>query len=141
MLRLALDANVVLSGLFFDGNEDELLVDGLAGRYRLVLSGEIMEEVEDVVARKFRGSPRAPDAIRVLEDVVWASEFHRGPYPGLKRANAVVRDADDAVHVAFVLAARPDAFVTGDKDLLVLKRMGRTRVIRTKEALAMVERD
>ena len=140
MLRIALDANVILSGLFFEGNEDELLVNGLVGRYRIVLSSELVEEVRDVVERKFSGSPRMPDTRRALEDLVMASEFYRGPYPGMKKARASVRDTDDAVHVAFILRARPDAFVTGDKDLLVLKKVGRTRIISARDALAMVER-
>lgn len=100
MLRIALDSNVLLSGLFFEGNEEELLVAGLTGRYRIVLSHEIMVEVSDVVERKFRGSDRAPRAEAFLEDLKLAAKPHRRPYPKhtMRKAKALMRDADDVIH-------------------------------------------
>jgi predicted nucleic acid-binding protein len=141
MLRIALDANVILSGLFFEGNEEELLLGGLSGRYRLVLSRELMVEVADVVARKFSGSPKAQSAMSILEDVALASEFHHGPYPGkvIVEAAALSRDPDDAVHVAFLMVSKPDAFATGDGDMLALKNVGRTKVLRTRAALSLMD--
>ena len=48
------------------------------------------------------------------------------------------RDPDDEAVIACALAARADLIVSGDQDLLVLKRYRRIRIINAAEALAII---
>ncbi len=142
MLRIALDTNTIVSGLFFDGNERQLLVAGLSGEYNLVLSQDILEEVEVVVARKFSGDKDLDAALRFLYDLAMSSEFHQEPCApeDVRNAGRMVRDAEDAVHYAFVMASGPDLFVSGDRDFLSRGRIGRTPVVTTRKALGKIKK-
>jgi len=48
------------------------------------------------------------------------------------------RDPDDEAVIACALAARADLIVSGDQDLLVLKRYRRIRILNAAEALAII---
>ena len=137
MLRVALDTNILISGLFFKGNERELLVAGLTGIYILVLSKDIIEETRAIVERKFLDSEDIDHAMLFLADIESASEFHNEKYTKNQRehANHFIRDPKDAVHVAFILAAEPDIFVSGDGDFLEHEAIGSTVVMDTRKAL------
>ena len=54
-MRVALDTNIVVSGLNFDGNERLVLELALRGRFDLYSSPFILEEVAEVLDRKFVG--------------------------------------------------------------------------------------
>jgi putative PIN family toxin of toxin-antitoxin system len=137
MLRVALDTNILISGLFFEGNERELLVAGLTGKYILVMSKDIIEETGAIVERKFLDSEDKDSAMLFLEDMVSASEFHDGTYPKglMEEAGNYIRDPNDSVHVAFILAAEPDIFVSGDRDFLEHAAIGSAAIMTSKEAL------
>ena len=137
MLRIALDTNTIISGLFFDGNEREMLVAGLSGKFQLVLSQDILEEVEAIVARKFSGDKDLDAALAFLYDMAMSSEFHQEAFAA--GGASPVRDAEDAVHYAFVLASKPDFFVTGDGDFLALGKVGKTPVVTTRKALGQIK--
>ncbi len=141
MHKIALDTNIILSGLFFEGNERCLLIAGLTGKYTLVISREIMEETQAIVERKFKGSGQTDEAMLFLGDMVLASEYHHGPYQKgiMDSAAALIRDRKDVIHAAFILTVDPDIFVTGDKDFLEHPKIGSTLVMKTKEVLILLE--
>ncbi len=141
MHRIALDTNIILSGLFFEGNERRLLIAGLIGKYTLVISRDIVEETQAIVERKFKDSGQTDEAMLFLGDMVLASEYHHGTYPKetLDSAMALIRDKKDVIHAAFIMTAGPDIFVTGDKDFLEHPKIGSTLVMTTKEALRLLE--
>ncbi len=140
MLRIALDTNILISGLFFNGNERKLLIAGLTGRYILVLSKDIIEETYAIVERKFTGSENLDHAMAFLSDLISASEFHNeGNEGNIENAKFYIRDPDDVVHAAFILAAEPDIFLSGDGDFLEHPSIGQTRILNTKDTLRDLE--
>ena len=58
MPRMVVDTNVYVSALNFGGAPDEVLAEARAGRVRLFISRAILTEIEAVLVRKFRWSPR-----------------------------------------------------------------------------------
>jgi putative PIN family toxin of toxin-antitoxin system len=141
MLRVALDTNILISGLFFKGNEREMLIAGLTGKYTLVMSGDIIGETRSIVERKFADSEHLEHAMLFLADIVSASEFHDEEYSKnlMENASHYIRDPDDAIHVAFILAAEPDIFVSGDGDFLEHASIGCTKIMGTRKAMAELE--
>ena len=137
MFRVALDTNIVISGLFFKGNERELLIAGLTGKYILVMSEDIIEETRAIVERKFIESEDMDYAMLFLADLESASEFHDETYPKnlMDHARDFIRDPKDAVHTAFILAAEPDIFVSGDGDFLEHALIGNTSIMNTRKVL------
>ena len=52
-MRVTLDTNVIISGVQYRGNERRMLELADKGRFELVLSPFILDEVQRVLARKF----------------------------------------------------------------------------------------
>ena len=68
-MRVVLDTNVIISALNFPGNERLVLELALRGRFELVLSLFILEEVAGVLTRKFGwDEERTTRAVRALEN-------------------------------------------------------------------------
>ena len=101
-------------------------------RARIVVSPDILSELERNLRIKTRLTPA--EAREVIRAVRADSEVVK-PAPLPKR---VCRDADHDRILAAALAARADAIVTGDADLLVLKRFESIAIINPRDCLAML---
>ncbi len=139
-MRVAADANTVLSGLFFHGNERRLLLAALSARVQLVLAEDVVEEVYEVVTRTFGDDRDLPIALEFLEGLLGSCDL----VPQETYAAAVdhwqgkVRDPADAPVLACAHTAGVDGLVTGDRDLLDIEDAEGLRVYRTREILARI---
>jgi len=111
-LRIVLDTNVLLSGLFFGGIPLRIVKACLLGTVHLVASTEILQEYREAVLDLARRNP-LPSIARLL-DMVFASASVVRPAP---LDHPVCRDADDDKFIACALAANADFIVSGDRDL------------------------
>jgi len=110
------DTNILVSGIFFDGPEAELLdTRGI----RLVTAEVCKEELKDVSSRKSdvlgvteEGAREMLNGALVDIDTV-PEERYEGRYD---EATEVVGEGNDAEVLACVLTVEPDYFVTGDGD-------------------------
>ncbi len=136
-MRIAVDANIILSGLFFRGNERQLILESLKGRVVLVFPEDSVEEVYQVIAETFGGHTDLPRALELLEAVFANGELlRRVTYAAAVRDWAgKLRDPTDAPLLACAMMARVDATVTGDKDILGLVDAAGIEILRTKEVL------
>ena len=115
-MRVFLDTNVLASALATRGLCADLLQSVLA-EHELIVGVPVLEELEDVLPRKFR----------------LPAEIVKGFLSLLKREGTVIadaapvqlnlRDADDKRILANALAGSADVFVTGDRELLSLKKV------------------
>jgi uncharacterized protein len=114
--RIVADTNVYISALNFAGTADEVLALGRAGVIEVFISPPILEEIETVLARKFRwAAPRVREAVRAIR------RFAVLVNPG-ESVNIVREDEPDNRILECALAAGADTIVTGDHHLLKLKR-------------------
>ncbi len=136
-MRLAVDTNVLLSGLFFHGNERRLLMESFRGRVTLVFSGDVVDEAYRVLWR-FRNHAEAPNALPLLESILRAGELvDRDAYRDeVGRWASRVRDPTDAPILAAARCAGVVGLVTGDRDILEVKEREGIRIYRAREALA-----
>jgi uncharacterized protein len=110
-LRIFLDTNVWASALLGHGLCRDLL-DRIVIDHAVLLGEPVREELHRVLTSKFR----IPDDLwRELETKL--KDFEQVPSTAVP-LNAPNADADDLIVLACAVAARPDAFVTGDKALL-----------------------
>ncbi len=140
-MRLAVDANTLLSGLFFAGNERRLLLASIRGSLTLVVAEDTLDEVWRVVANVFHGHRDLPSAIELLEAVLEESEVvRRGLYASDVASWAKrLRDPSDAPLLACAQSANVDAVVSGDKDVIEMRGVEGVMVYRTREALARLQ--
>ena len=114
-MKVVVDTNVFVSGVFFGGTPGRVLEAWRDGRVEVVLSREIVEEyvrVGERLANRFPGVDLNP-ALELL--TVSATLVTLPPLP--ERAS---RDPDDDKFLACALAAGADCVVSGDRDLLDL---------------------
>ena len=125
MIRVVLDANVLVSAALardpavpslraFDALLDE--------RIEVVGCPVLLGEVASVLGRdRLRRYLSIDEARRFVADLAAVMSLVADPPPPHP---AVCRDPDDDYLVALARAARVDALVTGDRDLLVLEDIG-----------------
>jgi uncharacterized protein len=133
-VRIVIDTNVMLSGLFWQGTPHALLSLARDGRVELITSPDLLNEFADVIQRpKFAGilqrTSRTP--AKVIAELRQLSEIViTPPLPA-----PVCRDPDDDAVLACAIAAQVDAIVSGDDDLLTLKEFQGIPILSPAEAL------
>ena len=112
-MRIVLDTNVFISGVFFAGPPSQILTAWREGVVTLVISPEILAEYQRVAEALMKRFPNINvDAILALlpihADVVLAKEL----------PNPVSEDPDDDKFLACAVASQTGVVVSGDKHLL-----------------------
>ena len=135
--KIFIDANVIISGTFFEGNESKLISLEDADLYT---SDVVIKEVKDVAMRKFKSLKVEDKRIALIEIerslidfevIVKEKDYKRN----IGRAKKLIRKEKDSKILAAVLAINPDYFVTGDKDFHNFKIKQLVPVRYTKEVL------
>lgn len=116
-MRIVLDTNVFVSGVFFTGPPFQILRAWRDGKVKLIASIEILEEYDRVgraLARRFPGTDLDPvlDLFAVGAELVSAPDL---PEP-------VCEDREDDKFLACALAGRSKYVVSGDRHLLRVSR-------------------
>jgi putative PIN family toxin of toxin-antitoxin system len=136
-MRVVLDTNVLLSGLLWHGAPHALIERVREGTLTLISSPVLLAELAEVIARpQFEtilarsntSRERSLAELRALADVI-------EPPP---LAEPVCRDPDDDAVLALAIAASVDLIVSGDRDLLDLKRFQGIAIITPAEALRFI---
>ncbi|MDP2706573.1 MAG: putative toxin-antitoxin system toxin component, PIN family [Burkholderiales bacterium] len=127
--RVVFDTNILVSALVFPGGQGEAALRRIiAETDQLVLSRPIVDELLDVLARKF-----ARDAEELAHVAVFVTELAAIVAP--KRRLRVVKDDPDNRILECAVAGRAEVIVTGDKALLALKSYEKTRIVTLREYL------
>jgi putative PIN family toxin of toxin-antitoxin system len=117
MFRALLDTNVIISGLFWDGNERKLLTLAVEGRFRAILCEAVIMETERIIRLKQDKLPGSPEsAARALSILVTASEIP----PAIAEEEILeyrgrIEDRCDLAILAAAIASGAQAIVSGDK--------------------------
>ena len=130
-MRVVLDTNVIVSALNFPGNERLVLGLALRGRFELVMSRFILDEVAGVLTRKFDWDEER--TAQVLQGIENAAAVIDPP-----RLEEVIEGghADNRI-LECAAAASADYLVTGDRrHLLPLGEHRGTRVINAPRFLS-----
>ncbi len=128
-MRVVFDTNILVSALVFPGGQGEAALRRIIEEIdQLVLSRPILDELLDVLGRKF-----ARDAEELAHVAVFLSELSVMVVP--KRRLRVVKDEPDNRIIECAVAGHAKAIVTGDKALLALKHYEGTRILALREYL------
>jgi putative PIN family toxin of toxin-antitoxin system len=128
--RIVADTNVYISALNFAGTADEVLALGRARAIDIFISPPILDEVADVLVRKFRWT-----ATRVREARRAIGSFASLISPG-EVINVIREDEPDNRILECAVAAGAEAIVTGDQHILKLKRFRGIVMVSPREFLA-----
>jgi len=134
-MRVFVDANAIVSGLLFEGNESQILTLGSLRAIELITTTVVLEEVCDALSREGFGLERreVEDLTRSVQEAVLI--VGKPDVKTVRRISQLLDDKDDAhVWTGFEYAGA-DFLLTGDKELL--KRV--ERAIKTKDLLKKLD--
>lgn len=121
-LRVVVDTNVFLSGIFFGGQPLRVLRLWQGRKIGLIVSPELEAEI----LGKLKAFDAPEELLRRWKDLIEENSIRILP----KTVPPLSRDPRDNFLLAAAVAAEADFLVTGDKDLLTLGKIGRTRILK-----------
>jgi uncharacterized protein len=121
-MRIFLDTNILASAVATRGLCADVLREVLA-RHDLIISSALLKELRRVLQKKFRvPSPLISGFIAMLQqDTILAEPIDS---PGIQ-----IKDKDDIIILAAALNGEAELFITGDKELLELGKVGNLTII------------
>ncbi|MPZ36390.1 MAG: putative toxin-antitoxin system toxin component, PIN family [Rhodospirillales bacterium] len=134
-MRVVIDTNVLVSGLLWHGAPHALIEQAREGRFTIVSSSRLLDELAEVVGRrKFRSIllRSKADPQRMLRELRRLTEVVEAPSLTLP----VSRDSDDDAVLAVATTAGADLIVSGDDDLLTLVSYNGIPIVDPAAALA-----
>ncbi len=106
-----LDTNVLISALLFPGSKVDSLMNCIFTKHQLVLSSYVVEELKNVVKRKFPNKEQVINKLLVTmsyEFVYTPSDLEEGLFD--------IRDIKDYPVLYTAIIEDVDILITGDKD-------------------------
>jgi putative PIN family toxin of toxin-antitoxin system len=132
-MRIVLDANVVVAAFAARGL-CESLFELCLGSHEILLSKPLLDEIRRNLAKKVKLERQTVTAIeRLLREHGSLLE------PAAVAADAC-RDVDDLHILGLAKTGKADYVITGDDDLLVLKRFGRCRIVTPRQFWSLLHR-
>lgn len=127
-MKVILDTNVFVSGVFFSGPPYRILEAWRDGKIQLVMSQEILDEyrrVGESLAEQFSNVELQP----MLELITTNAEL----FSVQNLPEPVCKDPDDDKFLACALASKCKVIISGDKNLLKVSGFHGIRVIRPRD--------
>ncbi len=127
-MRVILDTNVLISGIFFGGPPATILRAWRDGKVQFVVSTEILKEYDEVAKRLSRRYPgiEVGPLLMLLARNAELVDAATLPLP-------VSTDPDDDKFLACALASRTEVIVSGDRDLLGVSGYRNLRILAPRE--------
>lgn len=127
-MKVILDTNVFVSGVFFSGPPYQILKAWRDGKLRFVISQEIFDEYQRVGDALSAQSPEV-DLQPILELVAIEAEMfsaHHLPHP-------ICDDPDDDKFLSCALASKCKVIISGDRHLLKVSGFQKIQVLKPRE--------
>jgi putative PIN family toxin of toxin-antitoxin system len=127
-MRVVLDTNTIISGLFWGGVPWQVYSAAFAEHYTLLTTDDLLNELMIVLNR-----PKFVQSLaifkRTAEDIV--SEYRQVAEFVIPAEipSDVIRDPKDRAVLACAVGGKADFIVSGDKDLLILRTYENIRIL------------
>jgi len=128
-MRIVVDTNILISGIFFGGKPRELLQMCFSGKLQMVCTEEIFIEYMKTIDRlteKTGKNVRTEIEPILIENLEFIENSNFGSYS---------RDPDDDKFINCAISGEIQNIISGDKDLLVLKKIKEIEIITAAEFL------
>ena len=132
MIRAVLDTNIFISALFWRGKPNKAVRDGLEGKFTLLISADILREIEERLKNKFHFPEN--DTNEFLEVITLNSYIVE---PQIK-LNVVRADPKDNKIVECAVAGQAHFIVSGDRHLLDLRGYDRVKIVNAHKFLSLL---
>ena len=128
-MRVVFDSNIYISALIIPGNQAAKAILRIVNNQDiLILSKTIIDEVLSVLAKKF-----SRDIEAISRVAVYLNELGEIIYP-VKKLKIFKDDPDNRI-LECAVSGKADTIVTGDKEMLRLKKYKGIRIITLRDYL------
>ena len=129
-MKIVLDTNVLISGIFWRGLPYKILELWIKGDLQLFATQKILREYFEVLKRIDKSGDLAKKwQLVILENITMVEE---------KETVKLSRDPHDDMFINCALVANAGYIVSGDQDLLVLKKVAKIKIVTPAEFVAVV---
>ena len=133
MIIAILDSNIFISAFLFNGNQRKLLSYAMAGKYRIAISDMILDEIKDVLLR-----PKFKLTHEQVKKIINEIESLCTLYYPTETIRDACRDEDDNIILECAVAAKAEYIITGDDDLLSIKKYKNTTIVNSADFIKIV---
>ncbi len=126
-MRIVVDTNVLISGVFFGGIPQKILRASVEGRIRACASMEILNEYQEIIREMVCRKQGSID-VSILNPLIQSMEIVE-PTSKIE----ICRDPDDNKFINCARDAQAMFIVSGDKDLLVIQEFENISIVTAKE--------
>jgi uncharacterized protein len=142
MIRIVLDTNVLISGMLTPGRAPARLLEMiLSGRFKLVISPQIIEEIQRVMA--YPGIVKLMKKRKLeskdLEEAIWRIMRVAHITPGVLNIRGIAADPADDIFLACAQEGRADFIVSGDHHLTDLKDYQGIRIMAPAAFISLIQ--
>lgn len=128
-MRIVLDTNVLVSGIFWGGAPLKILDHWVSGDLDIVIMPEILDEYVRVINELACKKPALVER--------WVALLTRYPITIKKRVSiSLSRDPDDDKFLECAVSGNVDCIVSGDDDLLALKHIHTIPILKPSAFIA-----
>ena len=131
-MKIALDTNVLISGFLSVTGPCQHIIKLSMKRHAVILSEYILEEFERKLVQKFKVP--AEEIKIVLEHLRARTVILKVP----NNPKIIFPDVQDIPLLSLLEVANVHYFITGDKELLALKKWYQTLILSPREAMAVL---
>jgi len=131
-MRLVLDSNVLIAAFAAQGLCHSLFEICLTD-HMLFVSQELLDEMEEKLRRKLKLSPKT------VKEIIAYLQQHTHLETPARLESRICRDPNDDFLLGLILTVRADALVTGDKDLLVLKKFKNIPILSPRDFYTLLQ--
>ena len=133
-MRAVFDTNVLIAAFLTEGLCSGLLIRSRKQAFHLVLCDDIIREFEGILIKKFKLTSTDISEISAIVSEAASEILHKlNPVPN------ICRDPNDDMIIACAIDATADYIVTGDEDLLILKKYKDVTIINPRNFEALFE--
>jgi len=135
MVRVVLDTNIWLSGIFWKGNSYRIIKLGEAGKIDIITTRDILLEIIRVLKREAKFQKFLNDRDLKIENLL-KTIFHITIFIKSESSlNIITKDPDDDKILEAAVDGKADYIVTYDSHLLNLKDFREIKIIKPKRFL------
>jgi len=133
-VTIVADTNIMVSALFWGGNESEIVHLVEEGKIKLLTSVALLDELKKVLMYERFGlnEKEIDDNVKYILAI---SEI----ISPRRRLRVIHEDPADNRVLECALAGKAAYIVSGDKHLLQLQKFGRAKIVRAKELLSILK--
>ncbi len=136
-LKVVLDTNILISILLFGGRLESIRKAWKEGKIQLIFCPKTLEELIKVL--------HYPKLGLTEEEITYLVEVEILPYAVLIEKTtfldpSLIRDKDDLKFLECALSGKADYLVSGDKDVLEVKKFQTPKVLSAKGFLEILEK-